>query len=58
MNNAKEAFADPKTGMAPGCLLYTSNLCVIIDLNGLQIDGPTSEVMPTDPVDAKMRDFG
>ena len=34
------------------------NLCVIIDLNGLQIDGPTSEVMPTDPVDAKMRDFG
>ena len=34
------------------------NLCVIIDLNGLQIDGPTSEVMPTDPVDAKLRDFG
>lgn len=34
------------------------NLCVMIDLNGLQIDGPTSEVMPTDPVDAKMRDFG
>ena len=34
------------------------NLCVIIDLNGLQIDGPTSEVMPTEPVDAKMRDFG
>ena len=34
------------------------NFCVIIDLNGLQIDGPTSEVMPTDPVDAKMRDFG
>ena len=29
------------------------NLCVIIDLNGLQIDGPTSEVMPTDPVDAR-----
>ena len=34
------------------------NFCVIIDLNGLQIDGPTSEVMPTDPVDAKLRDFG
>ena len=34
------------------------NFCVIIDLNGLQIDGPTSEVMPTDPVDAKMRGFG
>ena len=34
------------------------NLCVIIDLNGLQIDGPTCEVMNTAPVDAKMRDFG
>ena len=34
------------------------NLCVIIDLNGLQIDGPTCQVMNTAPVDAKMRDFG
>ena len=34
------------------------NLVLIVDNNGLQIDGPTSEVMPTDPVDAKMRDFG
>ena len=34
------------------------NLCIMIDVNGLQIDGPTSEVMPTDPVDAKMRDLG
>ena len=34
------------------------NLCVIIDLNGLQIDGPTRQVMNTDPVDAKLRDFG
>lgn len=34
------------------------NYCVIIDLNGLQIDGSTHEVMNTDPVDAKLRDFG
>lgn len=34
------------------------NLCVIIDLNGLQIDGATKDVMNTAPVDAKMRDFG
>lgn len=34
------------------------NLCVIVDLNGLQIDGPTREVMNTAPVDAKLRDFG
>lgn len=34
------------------------NFCVIIDLNGLQIDGATKDVMNTEPVDAKMRDFG
>ena len=34
------------------------NFCVIIDLNGLQIDGATKDVMNTDPVDAKLRDFG
>ena len=34
------------------------NLCVIIDLNGLQIDGPTAEVMDSSPVDKKMEAFG
>ena len=34
------------------------NLCVIIDLNGLQIDGATKDVMNTSPVDAKMKAFG
>ena len=34
------------------------NLCVIIDLNGLQIDGPTEKVMNSAPVDAKMEAFG
>ena len=34
------------------------NLCVIIDLNGLQIDGKTCDVMNTAPVDAKMEAFG
>ncbi len=33
------------------------NLCVIIDLNGLQIDGATKDVMDTSPVDEKMRAF-
>ncbi len=38
---------------------YTlDNLCVIIDLNGLQIDGATKDVMNTAPVDAKMEAFG
>ena len=34
------------------------NLCVIIDLNGLQIDGPTREVMNSEPLDKKMDAFG
>ncbi len=34
------------------------NLCVIIDLNGLQIDGATKDVMNSAPVDEKMKAFG
>ena len=34
------------------------NLCVIIDLNGLQIDGHTADVMNTSPVDKKLEAFG
>jgi len=35
-----------------------SNLCVILDQNGGQIDGPVSEVMPIEPVLDKFRSFG
>ncbi|GAA4730162.1 transketolase [Flavisolibacter ginsenosidimutans] len=34
------------------------NLCAIIDSNGLQITGPTSEVCNTEPIDAKFESFG
>lgn len=34
------------------------NFCAIVDVNGLQIDGPTSEVMPTEPLDKKFEAFG
>jgi transketolase len=34
------------------------NLVAIIDHNGVQIDGPTSAVMSTDPLDDKWRSFG
>ena len=37
---------------------HLDNLCVMIDLNGLQIDGPTKDVMNSEPVDAKMEAFG
>ncbi|MDY4165916.1 MAG: transketolase [Fournierella sp.] len=34
------------------------NLCVLVDCNGLQIDGPVNEVMNPNPVDEKFRAFG
>ena len=34
------------------------NLCIMIDVNGLQIDGPTANVMNTEPLDQKMDAFG
>ncbi|MBE6537990.1 MAG: transketolase [Ruminococcaceae bacterium] len=34
------------------------NLCVIIDWNGLQIDGPVAEVMNPTPFDTKLEAFG
>ena len=34
------------------------NLCAIIDVNGLQIDGKTADVMPSEPLDQKMEAFG
>ncbi|MBQ4326832.1 MAG: transketolase [Clostridia bacterium] len=34
------------------------NLCVILDLNGLQIDGPTAQVMNPAPHDKKFEAFG
>ena len=37
---------------------HLDNLCVIIDLNGLQIDGRTCAVMNSAPVDEKCKAFG
>ena len=34
------------------------NLCLIIDWNGLQIDGPVAEVMNPTPHDKKLEAFG
>ena len=34
------------------------NLCAIVDLNGLQITGPTKEVCNTEPLDKKFESFG
>lgn len=35
-----------------------ANLCVMIDLNGLQIDGANRDVMNIEPLDAKLEAFG
>ena len=34
------------------------NLCIIVDVNGLQIDGRTKDVMNTEPLDEKFAAFG
>lgn len=34
------------------------NLCVIIDVNGLQIDGACQDVMSAEPIDEKVKAFG
>ena len=33
------------------------NLCAFVDVNGLQIDGDTADVMPSEPLDAKFEAF-
>ena len=35
----------------------SDNLCAIVDVNGLQIDGPTSEVIGPEPLDEKFKAF-
>ena len=34
------------------------NLCACVDVNGLQIDGATKDVMPSEPLDEKFASFG
>ena len=36
---------------------HLDNLCFFVDVNGLQIDGATKDVMPTEPLDAKFAAF-
>jgi len=36
---------------------HLDNLCAIVDVNGLQIDGPTEKVMPSEPLDKKFEAF-
>ena len=37
---------------------HLDNLCAVVDVNGLQIDGATSKVMPSEPLDEKFAAFG
>ena len=37
---------------------HLDNLCAVVDVNGLQIDGPTAKVMNSEPLDQKMDAFG
>ncbi len=44
--------------MAAAAKYKLDNLCAIVDVNGLQIDGKTADVMPMEPLDAKFAAFG
>lgn len=37
---------------------HLDNLCAVVDVNGLQIDGATKDVMPSEPLDKKFEAFG
>lgn len=37
---------------------HLDNLCAVVDVNGLQIDGATADVMPSEPLDQKFAAFG
>jgi len=37
---------------------HLDHLCAIVDVNGLQIDGRTADVMPSEPLDKKYEAFG
>lgn len=37
---------------------HLDNLCAVVDVNGLQIDGKTADVMPSEPLDKKYEAFG
>jgi transketolase len=37
---------------------HLDNLCAVVDVNGLQIDGKTADVMPSEPLDQKWAAFG
>ena len=40
-----------------GAKWHLDNLCIFIDVNGLQIDGATKDVMPSEPLDKKLDAF-
>ena len=44
--------------MMAGAKYHLDNLCACVDVNGLQIDGATKDVMPTEPLDKKFEAFG
>lgn len=36
---------------------HLDNLCAVVDVNGLQIDGKTADIMPSEPLDKKFESF-
>jgi transketolase len=45
-------------GLAAAAKYRLDNLAVIVDRNGVQLDGPVEQIMPMLDLAAKLRDFG
>lgn len=58
MGDSEVAEGQVWEAMLTAAKFKLDNLCAVVDVNGLQIDGKTEDVMPTEPLDQKFEAFG
>ena len=58
LGDGEVAEGQVREAMMAAAKYKLDNLCAIVDVNGLQIDGRTCDVMPTEPLDKKFESFG
>lgn len=58
MGDSEVAEGQVWEAMLTSAKFKLDNLCAVVDVNGLQIDGKTEDVMPTEPLDQKFEAFG
>ena len=58
MGDGEQAEGSVWEGAMAAAHYQLDNLCAVVDRNGLQISGPTSQVMNTDPLEERYAAFG